>query len=126
MKKRLFAFLMAAATIGATVGGASMIHAENTSAELQIAGESESDSQSEAASEVSSEAAQDEREDTGSSDTQSATELAAALPTGNIQKADQPDVTDEQAANSGVAEVAEDAMPALVSITNMSDRKSVV
>lgn len=123
MKKRLFAFLMAAATIGATVGGASMIHAENTSAELQIAGESESDSQSEAASEVSSEAAQDEREDTGSSDTQSATELAAALPTGNIQKADQPDVTDEQAANSGVAEVAEDAMPALVSITNMSVQK---
>lgn len=120
MKRRLFAVLMAAATVGAAAGGVTMIHADNSSAELQIAGESEGDSGSAAAEDTETENGAD---DADTADAQSATELAASLPTGSIQKTDQPDVTDEQAESSGVAEVAEDAMPALVSITNMSVQK---
>lgn len=120
MKRRLFAVLMAAATVGAAAGGVTMIHADNSSAELQIAGESEGDSGSAAAEDTETENGAD---DADAADAQSATELAASLPTGSIQKTDQPDVTDEQAESSGVAEVAEDAMPALVSITNMSVQK---
>ena len=113
MKKRLFAVLIAAATIGAFAGGTTMLQANDNGAKLQIAG-----GETEASSE-------DQTESTGSSDSssQSATEVAAALPTGNIAKADQPDVTQQQAENSGVSEVASDAMPALVSITNMSVQK---
>ena len=120
MKRRLFAVLMAAATVGAAAGGVTMIHADNSSAELQIAGESEGDSGSAAAEDTETENGAD---DADAAAAQSATELAASLPTGSIQKTDQPDVTDEQAESSGVAEVAEDAMPALVSITNMSVQK---
>ena len=113
MKKRLFAVLIAAATIGAFAGGTTMLQANDNGAKLQIAG-----GETEASSE-------DQTESTGSSDSssQSATEVAAALPTGNIAKADQPDVTEQQAESSGVSEVASDAMPALVSITNMSVQK---
>ncbi len=113
MKKRLFVVLIAAATIGAFAGGTTMLQANDNGAKLQIAG-----GETEASSE-------DQAESTGSSDSssQSATEVAAALPTGNIAKADQPDVTTQQAENSGVSEVASDAMPALVSITNMSVQK---
>ncbi|MCI6237477.1 S1C family serine protease [Porcincola intestinalis] len=113
MKKRLFAVLIAAATIGAFAGGTTMLQANDNGAKLQIAG-----GETEASSE-------DQTESTGSSDSssQSATEVAAALPSGNIAKADQPDVTEQQAENSGVSEVASDAMPALVSITNMSVQK---
>ena len=113
MKKRLFAVLIAAATIGAFAGGTTMLQANDNGAKLQIAG-----GETEASS-------KDQTESTGSSDSssQSATEVAAALPSGNIAKADQPDVTEQQAENSGVSEVASDAMPALVSITNMSVQK---
>ena len=90
MKKRLFAVLIAAATIGAFAGGTTMLQANDNGAKLQIAG-----GETEASSE-------DQAESTGSSDSsdgssQGATEVAAALPTGNIAKADQPDVTQQQA-----------------------------
>lgn len=108
MKKKVFAALMAAVTIGAAAGGVTILQANDSGAQLQIAGESESDSAEDGADEASSEAAQ------------SATETAAALPTGSIAKADTPSVTSEQAQQSGVSEVAADAMPALVSITATS------
>ncbi len=120
MKKRFVAMLLAAVTVGAAAGGATYIHANDNSAQLQIAGgESEQDSETQADGETDE--AADAADDTA--DAQKATEVAAALPSGNIAKADEPDVTEEAAESSGVAEVAEDVMPALVSITNMSVQK---
>ena len=69
MKRRLFAVLMAAATVGAAAGGVTMIHADNSSAELQIAGESEGDSGSAAAEDTETENGAD---DADAADAQSA------------------------------------------------------
>lgn len=127
MKKRLFAVLMAAATIGAAAGGVTMIHANEDGAKLQIAGQSEEDGQDDetadnqdAGADQTQEADTESSERTDSTEGIAATELAAALPSGSIAKTDKPDVTAEAAASSGVAEVASDVMPSLVSITNMS------
>jgi len=111
MKKRLLAVLLAAATVGSAAGIATF--ADDNDAQLQIAGESEAD--------LSDDDGETEAGD--SDESESATEAAASLPSGNIAKADVPDVSAEAAQSSGVAEVAEDVMPALVSITNMSVQK---
>lgn len=113
MKKRLIAVLLAAATVGAAAG-TTFTFANDDKTQLQIAGgESEQDSETQTAEDSAD----------GAEDAQSATEVAAGLPSGNIAKTDEPDITDQAAASSGVAEVAEDVMPALVSITNMSVQK---
>lgn len=109
MKKKIFTALIAAVAIGAAAGGTTILQANDSSAQLQIVGESENDSSDEDAS-----------ADSSQSDAESATEVAASLPSGSIAKADVPDTTAQQAQSSGVSEVAEDAMPALVSITATS------
>ena len=131
MKKRGLALLIAGVTLGTAVGSTALYYAKDE-ARLQIAGgqsiEDVLDQDDEETSEgdEAPEKAEDQElpvsaETADLSGTRSmAEQVAAELPTGAVQKADLTDVTKEEALMSGVADVAENVMPAIVSITMTS------
>ncbi len=106
MKKAVLAGILAAVTIGVAAGGMASFSASQEDTQLQIS----DDEKDEAAEEDKD--ADDDAAQAGGSETE--------FPVGDIAKADLVDVTDEAILNSGVAEVAANVMPAMVSITNTS------
>lgn len=106
MKKAVLAGILAAVTIGVAAGGMASFSASQEDTQLQIS----DDEKDEAAEEDKD--ADDDAAQAGESETE--------FPVGDIAKADLVDVTDEAILNSGVAEVAANVMPAMVSITNTS------
>lgn len=94
-----FAAIVGAVALGVAASGTAVLYA-NDDTNLQIAQEAE----------AASEAADGTEEDSSTTD----------LPSGDIAKTDLTSITDEEIAKSGVAEVAANVMPALVSITNTS------
>ena len=106
MRKAILAGILAAVTIGTACGGIASFSASQDDAQLQI-----SDEQKEASEDTAAEAADEDAQ----SDAQE-----TELPLGKVLKADLADMTDAAAMNSGVAEVAANVMPAMVSITNTS------
>jgi len=107
MRRKGLAVFAAAVAFGTMIGGTAIYSAaQDDGAKLQIAGSSDTEAK--------------ETEADTSADGESATEAAASLPSGDIAKADLTGVTDQEAESSGVAEVAGDVMPAMVSITNTS------
>ncbi len=106
MRKAVLAGILAAVTIGVAAGGMASFSASQEDTQLQI-----SDNEKDEAAEEDKDAAVDEAQ-AGESETE--------FPVGDIAKADLVDVTDEAVMNSGVAEVAANVMPAMVSITNTS------
>ena len=131
MKKKGLAVLIAAVTLGTTVGSTALYYGKDE-ARLQLSGgqsiedvlgqEEEEDSGSEKVQEkaedtetvISAETA--DLSESGSM----AEQMAAELPTGIVQRADLTGMTKEEALMSGVADVAENVMPAIVSITMTS------
>ncbi len=110
MRKSLIAAMLAAITIGAVAGGVA-ISASQEDTKLQIAaGETVPDS--EAGQDVSAE----DRQEDASADVQSVTEVAASLPSGSIARTELV----ETAAGDTIADIVENVMPAMVSITNTS------
>ena len=105
MKKAVLAGILAAVTIGVAAGGMASFSASQEDTQLQI-----SDDEKDEAAE----------EDKDADDAAQAGESETEFPVGDIAKADLVDVTDEAILNSGVAEVAANVMPAMVSITNTS------
>lgn len=95
-----FAAIFGAVALGVAASGTAVLYA-NDDTNLQIAQEAE------AASEA----------DNGTESTDSS---STDLPSGDIAKTDLTSISDEEIAKSGVAEVAANVMPALVSITNTS------
>ena len=112
MRKAILAGVLAAVTIGAVAGGMASFSASQDDAQLQISDEAkgEADAVSEDAAKESEAAVEDAQP----------AEEETDLPAGDITKADLVDVSDAAVANSGVAEVAANVMPAMVSITNTS------
>ena len=112
MRKAILAGVLAAVTIGAVAGGMASFSASQDDAQLQISDEAkgETDAVSEDAAKESEAAVEDAQP----------AEEETDLPAGEITKADLVDVSDAAVANSGVAEVANNVMPAMVSITNTS------
>ena len=112
MRKAILAGVLAAVTIGAVAGGMASFSASQDDAQLQISDEAkgEADAVSEDAAKESEAAVEDAQP----------AEEETDLPAGEITKADLVDVSDAAVANSGVAEVATNVMPAMVSITNTS------
>ena len=112
MRKAILAGVLAAVTIGAVAGGMASFSASQNDAQLQISDEAkgEADAVSEDAAKESEAAIEDAQP----------AEEEVDLPAGEITKADLVDVSDAAVANSGVAEVATNVMPAMVSITNTS------
>ncbi len=108
MKKTIVAALIAAVTVGTVAGGIASFSASQEDTQLQISDSAQS-SQSETQPVQDAEAEDKEQK--------SFTE-AISLPSGNIAKTDIADVSEEEMINSGVADVAENVMPAMVSITN--------
>ena len=106
MKKAVLAGILAAVTIGVAAGGMASFSASQEDTQLHIS----DDEKDEAAEEDKD--ADDDAAQAGESETE--------FPVGDIAKADLVDVTDEAILNSGVAEVAANVMPAMVSITNTS------
>ena len=106
MKKAVLAGILAAVTIGVAAGGMASFSASQEDTQLQIS-DDEKDEAAEEDKDTDDDAAQ-----AGESETE--------FPVGDIAKADLVDVTDEAILNSGVAEVAANVMPAMVSITNTS------
>ena len=110
MRKSLIAAMLAAITIGAVAGGVA-ISASQEDTKLQIAaGETVPDS--EAGQDVSAE----DRQEDASADVQSVTEVAASLPSGSIARTELV----ETAGGDTIADIVENVMPAMVSITNTS------
>lgn len=110
MRKSLIAAMLAAITIGAVAGGVA-ISASQEDTKLQIAaGETVPDS--EAGQDVSAE----DRQEDASADVQSVTEVAASLPSGSIARTELV----ENAGGDTIADIVENVMPAMVSITNTS------
>ena len=97
MKRAILAGILAAVVVGASAGGVATFLASEDEAQLQVAGEASEEG-----------AAAENTLDT------------EALPSGNIEKAELADIMDEAVIRSGVAEVATNVMPAMVSITNTS------
>lgn len=128
MKKSIIAAMMAMVTVGAVAGGMATFSASQEEAQLQIAdGEegsetiaAEPDAQDSAGAEEQTQPAEDvqqsEDSQSGDSSEQSVTEAAASLPSGNIAKT----AGFEEGAVITVADIAENVMPAMVSITNTS------
>ena len=112
MRKAILAGVLAAVTIGAVAGGMASFSASQDDAQLHISDEAkgEADAVSEDAAKESEAAVEDAQP----------AEEETDLPAGEITKADLVDVSDAAVANSGVAEVATNVMPAMVSITNTS------
>ncbi len=118
MKKSVIAGLLAAITIGAVAGGVATFSAQEDEAQLQISdgGESTDTASDEQNDQESSDNDQQAQEEAAADEEQSVTEAAASLPSGNIQKAD----IVEEGSTISVADIAENVMPAMVSITNTS------
>ena len=117
MKKSVIAAMLTAVTIGAMAGGIATFSASQGDARLQISGESESGEtipDSEADPETPVEDLQPKEEPAG--DEQSITEVAASLPSGSLERTALADVEE----GDTVADIAENVMPAMVSITNTS------
>ena len=112
MRKAILAGVLAAVTIGAVAGGMASFSASQDDAQLQISDEAKDE-----AAAASEDAAKES--EAAVEDAQPAEE-ETDLPAGEITKADLVDVSDAAVANSGVAEVANNVMPAMVSITNTS------
>lgn len=124
MKKAVIAAMLAAVTIGAAAGGVATFSASQNEAQLQIVegSESEKATPDETASpgatkedlNSSEDGAQVPKEE--QEETQSITEVAASLPSGNIARSELTDTAN----GDTVADIAENVMPAMVSITNTS------
>ena len=117
MKKTIIAAMMAAITVGAVAGGAATFSASQEDTQLQISNGSEAQEtipDSEATQDTSGE----DLQTAGNSEDaeQSVTEVAASLPSGNIARCELAD-TD---GTDTIADIAENVMPAMVSITNTS------
>ena len=127
MKKKGLAVLIAAVTLGTTVGSTALYYGKDE-ARLQLSGgqsiedvlgqEEEEDSGSEKVQEKA-----DDTETVISAETADLSEsgsmaeqVAAELPTGIVQRADLTGMTKEEALMSGVADVAENVMPAIVHV----------
>ncbi len=124
MKKAIIAAMTAAITVGALAGSVATFSASQEEAQLQIAGEDES-SETIPDTETAlqdTETVEDKKETETVSgqeepaDEQSVTEVAASLPSGNIQKVSPV----EDGSVVSVADIAENVMPAMVSITSTS------
>ena len=107
MRKAIIAGVLAAVTIGAAAGGMASFSASQDDAQLQISDEVKNE---ESADSGTADAAEDAQ----------AQEAETDFPSGGINRTDLVDITDQAVMNSGVAEVAENVMPAMVSITNTS------
>ena len=106
MRKAILAGILAAVTIGTACGGIASFSASQDDAQLQISDEQKEASEDTAVEEAGEDTQADAQE--------------TELPLGKILKADLADMTDAAAMSSGVAEVAANVMPAMVSITNTS------
>ena len=106
MRKAILAGILAAVTIGTACGGIASFSASQDDAQLQISDEQKETSEDTTVEEADEDAQSDAQE--------------TELPLGKVLKADLADMTDAAAMNSGVAEVAANVMPAMVSITNTS------
>ena len=121
MKKSIIAVMMAAVTVGAVGGGIATFNASQTDTQLQIAGESEGAQtlpDAEGTDGAAKEAEQDaEKEGAASPEQeQTATEVAASLPSGSLERTRLANVEE----GDTIADIAENVMPAMVSITNTS------
>ena len=112
MRKAIIAGVLAAVTIGAAAGGMASFSASQDDAQLQISDEVKNE---ESADSGTAEAAEDAQ-----AQESQAQEAETDFPSGGINRTDLVDITDQAVMNSGVAEVAENVMPAMVSITNTS------
>lgn len=113
--------MMAAVTVGAVGGGIATFNASQTDTQLQIAGESEGAQtlpDAEGTDGAAKEAEQDaEKEGAPSPEQeQTATEVAASLPSGSLERTRLANVEE----GDTIADIAENVMPAMVSITNTS------
>ncbi len=129
MKKAVIAAMAAAITVGTMAGSVATFSASQDEAQLQIAdgGEAsetlpdeqsspdEEKPQSEDAESANQEEAVSDQNQEAVTE-QSITEVAASLPSGNIQKT----ASVEEGGVVSVADIAENVMPAMVSITNTS------
>ena len=112
MRKAIIAGVLAAVTIGAAAGGMASFSASQDDAQLQISDEVKNEESADSGT-------ADAAEDAQAQESQ-AQEAETDFPSGGINRADLVDITDQAVMNSGVAEVAENVMPAMVSITNTS------
>ena len=112
MRKAIIAGVLAAVTIGAAAGGMASFSASQDDAQLQISDEVKSEESADSGT-------ADAAEDAQAQESQ-AQEAETDFPSGGINRTDLVDITDQAVMNSGVAEVAENVMPAMVSITNTS------
>lgn len=121
MKKSIIAVMMAAVTVGAVGGGIATFNASQTDTQLQIAGESEGTQtlpDVEDNDGAAKEEGQDAENETAASpeQEQTATEVAASLPSGSLERTKLANVEE----GDTIADIAENVMPAMVSITNTS------
>ena len=112
MRKAIIAGVLAAVTIGAAAGGMASFSASQDDAQLQISDEVKNEESADSGT-------ADEAEDAQAQESQEQ-EAETDFPSGGINRTDLVDITDQAVMNSGVAEVAENVMPAMVSITNTS------
>ncbi len=112
MRKAIIAGVLAAVTIGAAAGGMASFSASQDDAQLQISDEVKNEESADSGT-------ADAAEDAQAQESQ-AQEAETDFPSGGINRTDLVDITDQAVMNSGVAEVAENVMPAMVSITNTS------
>ena len=115
MKKSIIAIITAAITVGAVGSGVATFSASQSDTKLQIAGESgETVLQEKEGQDVSGEASPDKEDAKARSEeaVQSVTEVAASLPTGDITRTELVNAE----STSMIADIAENVMPAMVSI----------
>lgn len=106
MKKALLAAMLASVTIGAAAGGIATFSAAQEDTQLQVTDDG-----------TAGENLQAEEENSGmEEDAQSFTKAAVSLPTGSIEKTKLADAEN----GDTIADIAENVMPAMVSITNTS------
>lgn len=114
MKKSVIALMLSAVVIGAAAGSAATFSASQDDTQLQISDGSES-GETAPGSEVNQDASAEEAAAENEA-VQSITEVAASLPAGDIQRCETADVSQ----GDTIADIAENVMPAMVSITNTS------
>lgn len=106
MKKAVLAAMLASLTIGAAAGGIATFSAAQEDTQLQVTDDG-----------TAGENLQAEEENSGmEEDAQSFTKAAVSLPTGSIEKTKLADAEN----GDTIADIAENVMPAMVSITNTS------
>lgn len=106
MKKAVLAAMLASLTIGAAAGGIATFSAAQEDTQLQVTDDG-----------TAGENLQADEENSGmEEDAQSFTEAAVSLPTGSIEKTKLADAEN----GDTIADIAENVMPAMVSITNTS------